>query len=208
MKLKNLFILIGVVVLITTAMSGNNDEKKSEKRVRRSFEGLAFGVLSRFVLKSIPGRLAAFGIYASAYKLKKNPEEVIELLVNIANINDKNGTISNSTDNIIIEISKIEPNRSMPLFKNAVPHLMRKKRAIPAFVPIVGKYFGWAVVMATAGITTALADAKIRDKMAENREVRLARLTIECELNNYGCINGMCWYVHLIYIFFNYLYFY
>lgn len=50
-----------------------------------------------------------------------------------------------------------------------------KNKAIPAFIPIKGRSAGW------------------KDKIARNNGEQLARRTIDCELNNVGCIKNMCW---------------
>lgn len=72
--------------------------------------------------------------------------------------------------------------------------LVRKARALPAaFLPAIGKFAGWTAAMAIAGIATTAADVAIRDMVAKDNEARLARQTIDCDLNHFGCIQGLCW---------------
>lgn len=49
---------------------------------------------------------------------------------------------------------------------------MRRKRAIGAIWPVLGKFAA---------------------KYAKDNEERLARRTIDCNLNNSGCMQNMCW---------------
>lgn len=73
---------------------------------------------------------------------------------------------------------------------------VRKRRAVPfaRIASTAGKYAGWAIAMAAAGIVTTSADHMIREYIIKtNAGKKVARKRIDCTTNNFGCVQNICW---------------
>lgn len=75
--------------------------------------------------------------------------------------------------------------------------LIRDKRAFPVLgviMPVIGKYFGWSMAMAAAGVATTTADQFIREYITNKNSNKLIyRRRVDCAGNNYGCVQNVCW---------------
>ncbi|XP_031636070.1 uncharacterized protein LOC116348965 [Contarinia nasturtii] len=71
----------------------------------------------------------------------------------------------------------------------------RKRRSVIAtMMPVVGRLIGWTAAMSIAGVSAVAADILIRDAIAQKNAKALSRISIDCNLNLYGCLNGFCWH--------------
>lgn len=76
---------------------------------------------------------------------------------------------------------------------NSTDAIISRKRRIAPLLGIALRYSALGAVMAGAGIATTAVDAKIRDNYLAKHMERLSRRTIDCSLNNFGCIDEVCW---------------
>lgn len=106
----------------------------------------------------------------------------------------QNSTENLKLKNIKLNHDKILSQRMIPSMSNMnAQQISRKTRSIPAFLPVIGKLVAWTGTMTAAGVATSYIDTAIKEKAAREQEERLARKSIDCELNNFGCIQNICW---------------
>lgn len=130
----------------------------------------------------------------SFFKEAKKPS------INSVNITDVNATATDmiqttpmNKTNSYLSSKRVKPTFTLENVKNKT--IIRKTRAVP-IIPVlskIGKMVGWGITMIGAGVTTSYANIKKREAQAAKAEERLARKTINCEKNNVGCIQGVCW---------------
>ena len=55
---------------------------------------------------------------------------------------------------------------------------------------------GWTVILSSANILTTVVDNTMKDAMLkkqQQQQERLARVKLDCNLNNVGCVQNICW---------------
>lgn len=123
--------------------------------------------------------------------LAKRIKPRFAVLVDIipANISRKARSLSNEEQSV--SVSFVPYKNSSDVAK------VRKARVI--HWTIIGqnaaRMAGWGVTMAAAGVATTFADLEIRRAYESQNERRrqLGRKPLDCNLNNFGCVNQMCW---------------
>lgn len=83
-----------------------------------------------------------------------------------------------------------------PKTRNSTVLIRKRRNPIPLIGRAVGfatKYSGIITALTAAGAASTVADVYIRDHMDKKAAERLSRKVIDCDLNNVGCIDNMCW---------------
>lgn len=80
---------------------------------------------------------------------------------------------------------------------NVSETLSRKERALPAMVtaaiPYLGRFIFWTATTTAATAAGLAIDREFKKGDEKRQEERFARISLNCNLNNVGCLQNLCW---------------
>lgn len=176
-----------------------NSTSVNEHQINKRSVKIAYQLLNRGPNSGMETSAAVATLLMT--QLKDSFGRVYDSIKNLNKPGNKQPQIVSPTKKIN-EPRKILSQRSVPsnigenkilARKTRALKVTRKTRGIGVVLPYIGRFVTFAGGMAVAGVATSAADNLIKDKIARDNEERLARRTIDCDLNNVGCIENLCW---------------